>query len=110
MQRQSHILKYGTIEQQLMVLEHHTDLATVVGNLALTKTVKVTSGDDHLTGGGALHQHNELHQRTFTRARMTSKKHQLTVVNIERQVAQCLMAVFIAFTDVAKIDHKLLLF
>src|SRR5690606_40127901 len=90
-----------------MVLEHHAHMAAKIGNQARRDLVEVLPADQHLPLIGPLHQHDELEQGTFARARVPGQKHHLTPLDVQVDLIEGFKASGVAFTDVVENDHLL---
>ena len=76
-QRQRDVVEDRAVVQQLVILEHHADLAAERRHLATRDAGNVLAVDDELAAGGPLDQRDQLQQARFAGARMTGEEHDL---------------------------------
>src|SRR5690606_30311776 len=106
LQRQGYVVENTAIEEQMMVLEHHADPAPVVRHLAGMETAEVLAVDQHLAGGGPLHQHDQLEQRAFAGARVAGQKRKLPGRQVEAEIGQGFVPSGITLADILEADHR----
>jgi hypothetical protein len=105
-QRQRDVVEDRAVVEQLVILEHHADLAAIRRHLATSDAGDVLAVHDQLTAARPLDQRDELQQARFTGAGVTGDEHDLAGRDLQRQVAERLTAVRIAFEDVIEADHS----
>jgi hypothetical protein len=87
-QRQGDVVEHGAIAEQLVILEHHPDLAPERRHLAPRDPRGVASPDQHLPPGRALDAGDQLQQGALARAGVPGQERHLAGVDAETQVAQ----------------------
>ena len=71
-----------------MILEDHTDFAAQKRHFGGLHVVEQLTIDVYIPFAGALHQHHQLEQGTFTGAAVAGQKGKFTMLQLERDVAQ----------------------
>ena len=93
--------------QQLVVLEHHADLAAVLGNLATSHAPSILTVDDDLSARGPLDQGDQAQQRALARARVPGHEHHLSLVNGQAEIREGFLPARKSLGDVLELDHQL---
>src|SRR6056297_529853 len=104
-QRQRHVLEHVAVEQQLVVLEHHADVAPVTRDATAPDLGEVLVVHHDAAPGGPLDQRDQLQQRALARARMPGDEDHLPGVHVQREALQRIVA-GIALGDVLQVDHR----
>src|SRR5450830_1770267 len=106
LQRQRDVIEHRAIEQQLVVLEHHADLAAQERNLRIADGGQVLARQQQFAGARAFHGQQQAQQSTFTGARMAGDKQEFAATHSKAQLMQADMPVGIAFTDLFESNHE----
>jgi hypothetical protein len=104
-QRQADVVEHRPVAQQLVVLEHHADMAAEGRHLAARNGRGVAPADQHLAAGGALDAGDELQERALARAGMSGQERHLAGLDAKAQVADGVAPAGIALEDLLEADH-----
>src|SRR3990167_865848 len=105
LQRQGHVVEHATVEQKLVVLEHHADLPAQVGNLGVGDLPQILAGQQQLAGGRSLHRQQQAQQGALAGTRVTGDEQKLAAAHAKAQFVQPDVTVGVTFTDLLELDH-----
>ena len=104
-ERKQHVFDHVAVEQELVVLEHQTDVAAQIGHGAVRQAPDVLAVDRHHAAGGPLDGGDELQQGALAGAGMPDQENQFTRLDGEVDPGQGFVSAGITLGDLAETDH-----
>ena len=105
LQRQCHILEDAAVEQQLVILENKSDIATDIRNPFSRQGIQVDLVQQRLTTGRLFDQRDDFQQGTFAGSGMTGQKCHFSSRQIQADITQRVVSARVAFGDIKKLNH-----
>jgi len=104
-QRQGHVVEYVAIEQQLVILEDHADVAPVTGYATPPHLREILVVHDDAPAGGTLDQRDQLQERALACAGMARDEDHLAIVHVQRESLQRVVTA-VALGDILQVNHR----
>ena len=100
-----HVLENGLVREQAEVLEHAAEVAPQVRHPPVRQLADLLAGHPDLAAIGNLLAQQELEHRGLARSRRPDEEDELTLQDLERDLAQCDDGALVGLRDVLEADH-----